>query len=104
MAHHFVFICIKSSCKHVVLITDHLCTGIRRQAVEYFLPGGSEGWPGGVRQQYAIAQPLLEGTIRDVKRLPSLQVCGIYDPACVACTTVSLLLYASLFGCHRHAC
>ncbi|KAK9791560.1 hypothetical protein WJX73_003397 [Symbiochloris irregularis] len=47
--------------------------GVRRQAVEFLVPGGSEGWPGGVRQQYSVAQGLFEGTIRDVKRLPGLQ-------------------------------
>lgn len=47
--------------------------GIRKQAVEFYLPEGDEGWPGGARQQFAAAQSLLEGTIRDVKRKPLLQ-------------------------------
>ena len=42
--------------------------------MEFLIPGDGEGWPGGVRQQYNVAQGLLEGTIRDVKRTPSLQV------------------------------
>ena len=42
--------------------------------MEFYLPGGGEGWPGGVRQQYAAARTLLAGTIRDVKSLPALQV------------------------------
>jgi hypothetical protein len=49
--------------------------GVRRHVVELPLPepvpGG--GWPGGIRQQFRVALPLVEALLRALKRRPGLE-------------------------------
>lgn len=51
--------------------------GIRRQSLEILLPqAGSAndgGWPGGIRQQFRVALPMVEGLLKRLKLAPSLQ-------------------------------
>ncbi len=55
-------------------------TGKRRQMIELLLPadGASpfqgDGWPGGVRQQFAAVRPMVEATLLRLKQLPEFQV------------------------------
>lgn len=55
--------------------------GVRRQHLELMLPltgeltaEGGQAWPGGIRQQFRAAQPLVEGLLRILKQEPGLQV------------------------------
>lgn len=68
--------------------------------MEFLVPGGEEGWPGGVRQQYSVAQGLIEGTIRDVKRLPSLQASLAALPCCICTVAPPVSIYR--FYYHQH--
>ncbi|KAK9807484.1 hypothetical protein WJX72_000447 [[Myrmecia] bisecta] len=56
--------------------------GLRRLKVDFLLPPGpnarqplldQNGWPGGIRQQFRSAQPMVEGALRQLKQVPGLQ-------------------------------
>ena len=49
--------------------------GVHRQCVELFLQdeSGSDDWPGGIRQQWRVAQPLVESILRVIKTADGLQ-------------------------------
>jgi len=51
--------------------------GVNRQRVELILPliGATDidDWPGGIRQQFKAAQPMVEGVLVQLKALPELQ-------------------------------
>ncbi|GAX75020.1 hypothetical protein CEUSTIGMA_g2466.t1 [Chlamydomonas eustigma] len=49
--------------------------GMRRQHIELYLQpeSGQDGWPGGIRQQFRVAQPLVESILRRVKQAGGLE-------------------------------
>lgn len=51
--------------------------GVKRQRVELLLPliGATDldDWPGGIRQQFKAAQPMVEELLRELKKLPGLE-------------------------------
>jgi len=51
--------------------------GIRRQNLEILLPqagsANDRGWPGGIRQQFRVALPMVEGLLKRLKLASSLQ-------------------------------
>ncbi|KAI3428320.1 hypothetical protein D9Q98_006700 [Chlorella vulgaris] len=51
--------------------------GVRRQRVELLLPlvGATDldDWPGGIRQQFKAAQPMVEELLRELKKEPGLE-------------------------------
>ena len=49
--------------------------GVERHCVELFLQpeSGSDDWPGGIRQQFRVAQPLVESILRNIKTADGLQ-------------------------------
>ena len=59
-------------------ITAAYKAGIRRQSVELLLPliGATDldDWPGGIRQQFKSASPLVESILRTVKQARSYSV------------------------------
>ena len=51
--------------------------GIRRQNLELLLPQENAavdgGWPGGIKQQFRVALPMIESLLRILKNAPDLQ-------------------------------
>ena len=49
--------------------------GIHRQCIEILLQpeSGSDDWPGGIRQQWRVAQPIVESILRVIKTADGLQ-------------------------------